>query len=357
MKNLVWVLACIFVCAAPVYAGDHRLLVNPAISLQNFGSERGLDKMTSGVLGLEYRYGEHWGLEVRGLRGEEDDFEVDIDQYFVDAIYYIGVYDDLEPFLALGAGNATFDDAGLETEEQQINFGGGVRFWFTDSIALRAEARAIHGEDDAYDSFIALGVSYAFGAQSDRTTTVDRDRDSDGDGVPDRRDQCPATPAGVEVNYRGCPMDDDGDGVPDYRDDCPNTPQGREVDERGCKLILTRTEEITLNVNFAYDSDFVEARYMGEIKEVAAFLKRYADAPVVIEGHTDSVASDSYNQALSQRRADAVRDVLISRFGIDAARLSAIGYGESRPIADNDTEAGRDENRRVVAVIKAEYEE
>ncbi|WP_349773448.1 OmpA family protein [Psychrobacter sp. WY6] len=72
----------------------------------------------------------------------------------------------------------------------------------------------------------------------------------------------------------------------------------------------------------------------------------------MIEGHTDSRASDSYNQALSQRRVNAVKEVLISQFGIGAERLTAIGYGESQPIATNSTTEGRQLNRRVVAVVE-----
>ncbi|MDV7400154.1 OmpA family protein, partial [Arthrospira platensis SPKY1] len=92
----------------------------------------------------------------------------------------------------------------------------------------------------------------------------------------------------------------------------------------------------------------------GEVKRVADFLNSYQDVTVEIEGHTDAQGAEAYNQTLSQRRADSVKKALVTRYGIAAERVKAIGYGESRPVASNDTAAGRAENRRVVAVMQKE---
>lgn len=108
---------------------------------------------------------------------------------------------------------------------------------------------------------------------------------------------------------------------------------------------------IDLEILFDTDKSIVKEQYMGRIAEVAAFMREYPNAVAAIEGHTDSRASDSYNQALSQRRVNAVRKILIDRYGIAPDRLNAVGYGESRPIADNSTPEGRQKNRRVLAVF------
>ena len=108
---------------------------------------------------------------------------------------------------------------------------------------------------------------------------------------------------------------------------------------------------LRLNILFDYDKSDIKPQYQSEIAKAAQFLANYPNMQTVIEGHTDSRGSDSYNQRLSQRRADSVRSALISQYGIDANRISAIGYGESRPVATNDTDAGRQENRRVMVVI------
>ena len=179
--------------------------------------------------------------------------------------------------------------------------------------------------------------------------------DSDGDGVVDGLDKCPNTPAGVKVDAQGCPLDSDGDGVPDYLDKCPTVPAATadgcpppapaaapEPPPPPAKLVLE-------GVNF--DNDSAKLRYDADeiLDKAAATLKEWGDVKVEVAGYTDSNNSDAYNLELSNRRANAVRDYLISK-GIDASRLTAKGYGETNPIADNDTEEGRAKNRRVELV-------
>lgn len=165
--------------------------------------------------------------------------------------------------------------------------------------------------------------------------------DSDNDGVPDYRDQCPGTPAGVEVNAQGCPLDSDNDGVPDYRDQCPNTPAGVEVNALGCE------ESVVLrDVNFEFDSAQLTPGAQQVLNGVAERLVGNDGVRVSIEGHTDSVGSNEYNRDLSQRRAESVARYLNQR-GVPASDMRAVGYGEERPVATNETDAGRAQNRRV----------
>jgi OOP family OmpA-OmpF porin len=117
----------------------------------------------------------------------------------------------------------------------------------------------------------------------------------------------------------------------------------------GCETILT----IALNVEFDTNKAVVKEKYHNEIKKVADFMKNYPKTNAVIEGHTDNVNTAEFNQKLSEARANSVRQYLINNFGIKASRLSAVGYGLTKPIASNSTEEGRQKNRRVQAVIKA----
>ncbi|MFN3593069.1 MAG: OmpA family protein [Thiobacillaceae bacterium] len=167
--------------------------------------------------------------------------------------------------------------------------------------------------------------------------------DSDGDGVVDRLDRCPGTPPGRKVDAQGCELDSDGDGVVDVLDQCPDTPKGDKVDARGCTLANTI---ILRGVNFDNDSAEIRADARPILDEAVATLKRYPWLKVEVAGHTDSRASRAYNLDLSQRRAQAVMDYFV-QMGIEAGRLSARGYGESQPIADNATAEGRAANRRV----------
>lgn len=116
--------------------------------------------------------------------------------------------------------------------------------------------------------------------------------------------------------------------------------------------VLAEKVTIELEVLFETDKSIVRPEYYAKISELAEFMTKYPNTVVTIEGHTDSRASDSYNQALSQRRVDAVKQVLITQFSVMPERLTAIGYGESQPRASNDNAAGRQLNRRVVAVVE-----
>ncbi|MHB0775589.1 OmpA family protein [Halomonas sp. WWR20] len=165
--------------------------------------------------------------------------------------------------------------------------------------------------------------------------------DTDSDGVPDYQDQCPGTPAGVEVDAKGCPLDSDGDGVPDYQDQCPDTPAGTEVNALGCPA-----DVVLRDVNFEFDSARLTENAESILNNVAQKLVSNEDVRVRLEGHTDSIGSAAYNKELSQRRAESVKEYLASQ-GVSRDRMNAIGYGEEQPIATNETPEGRAENRRV----------
>jgi outer membrane protein OmpA-like peptidoglycan-associated protein len=110
---------------------------------------------------------------------------------------------------------------------------------------------------------------------------------------------------------------------------------------------------VELDVKFDFDKSQVKPESYGDIKNLADFMGQYPQTTTVVEGHTDSVGSDAYNQGLSERRANAVRDVLVNQYGVGADRVNAVGYGESRPVADNATADGRAVNRRVEAEVEA----
>jgi len=111
---------------------------------------------------------------------------------------------------------------------------------------------------------------------------------------------------------------------------------------------------IILNVEFDTAKSVVKEKYYDDIKSIADFMMMHPETKALIEGHTDNVGNAEYNDRLSEARANSVRQYLIDKFGIDGARLKAVGYGMDHPIASNDTEEGRQQNRRVDAVMEAE---
>lgn len=150
--------------------------------------------------------------------------------------------------------------------------------------------------------------------------------------------------------------DADRDGVIDARDLCPDTPEGAAIDNDGCPEQTSKLLSIELNVLFDTGKADINPRFYTELKDLAQFLQDNPTSNVVIEGHTDSQGSAELNQELSQQRATAIANVLVDSFRIASDRVKGIGYGATRPVASNDTEDGRKENRRVVAEVFAKQQ-
>ena len=153
----------------------------------------------------------------------------------------------------------------------------------------------------------------------------------------------PGTPKKAAVVAPPPPMkaedgDADGDGVADSIDQCPNTPKGAEVDERGCWVLR--------NINFDFNKADIKPQFIPELDKVVRVLQNNPGVTIQVEGHTDSIGSEAYNQNLSERRAASVKEYFVSK-GINSARVTTKGYGKARPMATNDTEDGRYKNRRI----------
>lgn len=211
---------------------------------------------------------------------------------------------------------------GLKSNETNFigTLAGGAFYSVTDSLALRSEVRVTQDfSNSTFDLLAGVGLTYSF--------------------LPRK------TAAVMPVDG-----DDDQDGVLNSRDKCPGTPINIVVDEDGCPQTTVENLSKVLNVLFDVNQSHVKPMYFSEIEEVAKLLREYPDARVEIQGHTDSTASEAYNQSLSERRAQAIRNILVNHFNIGADRVTSKGYGESQPIADNNTLEGRALNRRTVAL-------
>ncbi|MFI0490453.1 OmpA family protein [Flavobacterium sp.] len=177
--------------------------------------------------------------------------------------------------------------------------------------------------------------------------------DTDGDGVTDASDKCP-TVKGPKENA-GCPWPDtDGDGVLDKDDKCPDV-KGT-VANNGCPEVssdvMSKLNQYAKTILFDTAKSTFQKQTLPVLQSITSILKEYPSAKFSVEGHTDSDGSDKFNQKLSEDRAGAVVNYLVTN-GIDSSRLSSVGYGESKPIASNKTKAGKAENRRVeVKLVK-----
>ena len=167
--------------------------------------------------------------------------------------------------------------------------------------------------------------------------------DTDGDGVNDEEDNCPKV-KGVKAN-KGCPIKDtDGDGVMDDVDKCPSEKGTKE--NNGCPELKDFNFQAK-NVQFNTASDVLTSVAITELNKLSKILNEHPTINIMIEGHTDNVGDATRNLNLSQRRADAVRNYLISKGGIAASRMQAKGFGSSQPIANNAIPTGKIANRRV----------
>ncbi|CAN5877777.1 hypothetical protein BH24BAC1_BH24BAC1_13370 [soil metagenome] len=316
------------------------------------------------------------------------------------------------------SGNATTPRASFEESFTSFGVygGAGITVWLTDNIDVFLQTGQHYPTKDGLD-----GIPQDNPPRNDRflqhqlgiTFKLGKPRDTDGDGVPDRKDECPDTPAGVQVDERGCPIDSDGDGVPDYQDQCPDTPAGVQVDARGCPvdtdadgipdyqddcpdtpasvrvdargcpidsdgdgvpdyLDLCPNSPGTLEnrgcpeidddtrrlieekVQFEFDRANVQEGYKLLLDSIIIALGKYPDHVLLIKGHTDHIGTEEYNQALSERRAEAVKEYLIQNGVQNPERLVTRGYGKSQPLVEVNetlpkrrTERERAQNRRV----------
>ncbi|MCB0271772.1 MAG: OmpA family protein [Bdellovibrionales bacterium] len=311
---------------------------------------------------------------------------VNLDALRLNLLYHFLNDKKVRPYLTAGAGLERIDSDNLNSQND-IGYNGGIgfRFYAGQSAGLRLEGRYVTAKvqnnineswENNYEA--TIGLFFLLGAEKTKEV-VEKIEDADGDGVVDNLDQCPSTPKGSSVDANGCPAktfkDEDGDGIADEDDQCPSTPQDAPVDENGCALdsdndgvkdyadrcpnteesvevdnngcpVVSVARGVLKGVTFKSNSPELTLNSETVLSGVADELKKFPDVKVEIQGHSDSVGDETYNLNLSQKRAETVLEFLVAN-GVNRAQLSAVGYGETQPIADNNTSAGRAQNRRV----------
>lgn len=208
----------------------------------------------------------------------------------------------------------------------------------------------------SYDATLSDIRNYSSGSHEvflgyklDVAEVIPQKKDSDGDGVPDEEDPCPDEKGTKES--RGCP-DTDGDSVIDKIDACPNSPG--PADNQGCPVLTYEQQAVVdtafTNLEFEFGKAIITFASYTHLDRLGVMLVNNPNMNLTIEGHTDNIGGDQKNMELSEARATAVKTYLTSR-GIPEASITVLFYGENRPIAPNDTEEGREKNRRVELTI------
>lgn len=246
--------------------------------------------------------------EVHNARAE-DGRNIKGSNTALDALYHFNAPgDSLRPYVSAGFSDQSIgqNGAGGRNGSTFANLGGGAKLYFTENFYARAGLEAQYNIDQGDTEWApSIGIGLNFGGGS--------------------------KPAPAPV----------AEPAPIVEEVAP-TPEPAE------------TVRVELDVKFDFDKSKVKEESYGDIQNLAEFMNQYPQTTTTVEGHTDSVGTDSYNQKLSERRASAVREVLVNQYGVGAERVGSVGYGESRPVADNATEAGRAVNRRVEAAVEAQ---
>lgn len=232
----------------------------------------------------------------------------------IDATYHFrSANDALRPYLSAGLGhqslsnipNTPYSKSGNGRDRTTMALvGAGAKYYFAENFFVRAGVDGMHGFDNHQSEWMAgLGMGLNFGGGAKPAPVVEE-------------------PAPVVYE----------------------------------EPVQPETVRVELEVLFDFDKANVKDGSYSDIENLAAFMNQYPQVSTTVEGHTDSVGPDAYNQQLSERRANAVRQVLVEQYGVDAERVNAIGYGESSPIADNASREGRALNRRVEAAVEAQVQ-
>jgi OOP family OmpA-OmpF porin len=352
--------------------------VSPMAGFHVIDGSSNIDDAAVYGLGLGYNLSPEWALEAdfRYTPTELDygkSNDVEIWTVSLGGSYNFMPASDLTPYLSMGGGIMNYDfESGPNETDVMGYYGGGIRYSFDEYAALRFDARHLlsYRNDDRIESpnsgsgrmennlQAMIGLTFQFGGapvllkQEAAPLPVPQEAkkapvDSDHDRVFDGQDKCPATPLGARVDEDGCHADTDGDGVVDYLDACVDTPKGTKVDQQGCLEKAMDVVSLTINVRFGFDKDKVTPFHYSELKKAADFIENYPSYLVVVIGHADDRGTEEYNQRLSLRRADNVRNALIGKYKVAADRISTVGFGETLPIAENTTAEGRALNRRV----------
>lgn len=334
----------------------NALTISPMVGYYVFDDDQNIDKDFIGALGIGYNFTENVSAELMGTYGQFVHYylkppceccEEDLDGHtlHLDGLYHFRPDENFVPYLAIGVGGTNLDFDNSDGESSfMANWGGGMKYFFSENVALRADARHIYVFDDGYNNVagtVGLTFQLPFGPKPPPSPT------------PAPVVQPKSQPKQPEKKEDAVTKKE-GKTTPKIS---PITPKPTPV---ATPVPVTKTKRevwVRLRIQFDFDKSVVKSKYHDEIKRVADLLKRHPDVAVVIEGHTCNIGTEAYNQRLSQRRADSVKRYLVNKFDISASRLETKGYGELEPEFDNKTREGRRKNRRVIVVKMIEVVE
>lgn len=337
--------------ALPLHAEellDKRPYLSPMFAFTTADNDRGAEDGIGFSFASGFVLNKYWNVELGSFLQEYDgnaggaswrDAGIK-----ADGLFFYSRNRAFSPYFGLGAGVQRTDlkNTGLTDTGPMVDAGLGFFKYFAigdHDVALRAEARYRWtgldeikdntGIDELAEPIFKVGVAVPLGAKA---------------AAPAPAAAADPAPAAPKV------LDSDGDGIPDAKDRCPGTAKGAPVDAYGCskEQLAAGSERQFDDVLFAFDKAELTSEGMAILDNAASVVNsgEYKSLRINVSGHTDWVGSEGYNQALSERRANAVKAYLVKK-GVDGSRIRTFAFGETTPVADNDSEEGRAKNRRA----------
>jgi len=290
---------------------------------------------------IRHHFSERSGFDFAYDRGEFFKSKIAADIISVGYRYRFRPEQVFSPLFKLGGGLGMQRNRGGDTSAHfLIEPGFALDYFFCDRASLDADIDYRYfvrrNKTSAHTLPITLGFTYYFGSNA-----------SAGDQVAENKTYTRYP----DANLTNKPTkDSDRDGVKDEDDRCPGTARGAKVDADGC--LPTEKTTIDLNILFKTGSAQVADASLKEIEAAAKAIKDSGEDSIEVEGHTDNTGNEANNVRLSQARAEAVKSLLVSKYGVPEKNVRASGFGSSRPKASNEDMAGRKQNRRVSVVIR-----
>ena len=381
-----------------------RWYISPGIGMMFFEGNQAVDDGLNMVLRGGYDINEWWSAEAGASwapnitsQGGNDIKSQNVFGFFLDGLYHFDRFERFDPYLAAGYGYYRAKErAFCEGSEHIITgprAGAGIFYHFNERVSLRLDGRAFMAMDQSSECMFTtdLGLAYRFGGGGEgggveavpAAVLAGVAKDSDGDGLNDDleaelgtdpfnkdTDGDGLTDGEEYLTYKTDPLnpDSDFDGLTDGQEvlKYKTNPLERDTDKGGVadghEVIEDKTDPLDpsddlmlfeVNIQFDYDTTIIQPKYFAEIDQILRVLNRKSDSTAVIEGHADrrTRSNQKYNQDLSERRAQAVLSYMAGK-GVDAGRMSAMGYGFSRPKVQPDLVNGNPENRRVEIYIR-----
>jgi OmpA-OmpF porin, OOP family len=299
--------------AASLFANTTELEVSPYVGGHFFNNNRDMKNSAEGGVIVEKAIMDN-GISLAGALGytqtksKSTDETKKLGTYAVDLIKNFETGTKLTPYIGAGVGGTFNDNAAMGP-----NALVGLKYKLTDALNLRAELSDNYLLNGKNDVKAILGLGFLFGGTKAQVAPVEKTV------VKQEPQKVVESP--------------------------------KEVKQEPKKVQKVPVKEVNLQINFDNNKAVVKETYKSKLEEFAKFMNENKEYSVTIEGYTDNTASKKYNQKLSEKRANAVRDILIKEYKVDADRIKAVGYGAAKPIADNKTKEGKTQNRRIVAVL------